>query len=322
MKNFGVLKNKEIDWSDEMKLSEALVEINLFKMINIASGSGIDVVDGILTLRCNPNIIYIEPTKEFVNEFYEYAILKIFKNKILEFKLEFFKKFNDTIYGLINKKQKQIALNSFNVIYKEVYEDVISSFDNKTSQNGIEHTLNYGKLRNLYHQYEAYKYNVLQKISGNNYLIGEETFFTHDNLFNNYDIRRELEFEIQLQIMVELNDRFDFEEDIYFTKKRLLKNLFEQNGHIFHDFETYKFTHNKIESFGAQRKAISESLYAALIKNKLIVDNRAKFIEYLLDIHKIKVSKLRQHIKKQNYEHNNRVILFDKEIETLALKKE
>jgi len=79
MKNFGVLKNKEIDWSDEMKLSLALVEINLYKMVNIASGSGIDVVDGRLTLSCDLNIIDVVPTKEFVNEFYEYAMLKIFK---------------------------------------------------------------------------------------------------------------------------------------------------------------------------------------------------------------------------------------------------
>lgn len=322
MKNFGLLKDKKIDWTDELKLGKELLKTHLFEEKISAIGTGMDVVDGLLTLKCNPNVLIIDPTKEFVYEFYDYAILKVFKVLILEFKLKFFKNFNDSIYGLSKKKQKQIALEFFNNIYDEVYEDIISLFDNTTSENGIELTLNKGKLSNLFHQYEAYKYNVLQKIKGNKYLLGDEQFFKQENLLHKYDIQRELEFEIQLQIMVELNDRFGFEEDFYFTKNRILKNFYENNKHIFNDFETYKYTHNKIESFEKHHKAKVESLYAALLNKKLIFDHRENFVKYLSDVHKINVSKLINYEEMTNYDHDERVRLFSEEIESLTLKND
>lgn len=322
MKNFGILKGKELDWSNEAVKGELLVELNLCNRTLIASGTGRDIENGLLTLKYNPNVIYINPTKEFVNEFYEFSILNVFRVTILEHKLNYFKRFNAKIYGQSGKKQKQIALEDFNGIYIEIYEEAITFFENNVSENGIEHNLNFGKLKNLYHQHEAYKQNVFNKISAKEYLIGEESFFTIANLYTNYDIQKELEFEIQLQIMVELNDRFGFEEDLYFTKNSFLKKQFELNQHIFFEFETYKYTHNKIESFKEDRKAKTESLYAALIKKNLITDNRDKFLIYLSDIHNLQMSKIRKYEKEINYKHNERISKFCEEIENLTVKKE
>lgn len=221
----------------------------------------------------------------------------------------------------MNKKKN--ALNHFLNIFNKNNINVINFLEIKTSDKGVTHTNTSGKIKLLYGQYNAYKRNLIREIKVTQYLEGNAEFFSKENLFTKYPIiDKTISFEIWVQIMVELNDRFQFEEDIYFTQIRFDKEKFKKYNYIFKTLESYQFTNNKVKSFVADQKAHIESLYQVLIDDKLIFEHKENFMKFLKEEYDLTITKIISYDKNINYSHDKRVILFGSEWSNLTSKKE
>lgn len=322
MKYFGCIEKDFLKNKSEKEIGDFLVENKLFEVKFEAKGNSSDIKDGILELRYNPTEAIVEPTKELVDDFYSY-IIDMYKHEINSDKFVFFNMFNDEIYGLLFNKQKKIALNHFLNIFNEKHINVVNFLELTTSDKGVNHTHTGGKLKLLYGQYNAYKRNLIEEIKVNQYLEGNADFFSKVNLFTKYpNIIKTISFEICLQILVELNDRFQFEEDVYFTQIRFDKENFKKYNNIFKTLESYQFTNNKIKSFVADQKAQIASLYQVLIDEKLIFEHKENFMKFLKKEYDLTLTKIISYDKKINYTHDERVTLFSAEWSNLTSEKE
>ena len=318
MKHFGHLKGVEFTQDNERELANLLIEDGLFVAKHVGKNTGLK--DGILEFTVNIDTIVVDPADELVDEYYEF-IMNIYKYNIATEKLSFFKEFNDNIFGLDFSQQKTIALQHFKQIYDDIYLDSMTFFDEQKSKNGIVHSYNFSKLKMLSYQYASFKFNTISKINLNKYLLGDETFFKKENFCEKFDLTEELYFESQLQILVELNDRFKFEEDLYFTEIRFDKKKFKKYDHIFKTLQSYQFTNRKIKSLKEDHKAHIESLYEVLSSKELINDHKENFILFLKNEYNLNISKIINYEKKVNFLHNERVTLFKSDWANMTSEK-
>lgn len=315
MKHFGYLKGTEFKKADEREITDFLIKNGLFVGNNRGKNTGFK--DGILEFIVRTDKLIADPSEELVDEFYSF-IMNIYKYDIATGKLLFFKSFNDEIFGLDRENQKMIALKNFKKIYSEIYLDVITFFDEQETESGITHNYNFGKLKMLSYQYNAFKSNLLRKMTINQYLAGNKEYYVKENLSNIFDLKDEIYFETQLQILIELNDRFRFEEDLYFTQIRFDKKKFQEYDHIFKTLKSYQFTNNKIKSFTEDQKAHIESLYEVLLKNDLINNHKENFMKFLKKEYSITITKIIGYEKDTNYKHDERVTLFSSDWSNLT----
>ena len=318
MKYFGYLKGSEFKKANERELADFLINNGLF--VGKHRGKNTSFKDGIIEFLVNPDELVVDPSNELQDEFYSF-IIDIFKYDLALGKLSFFKSFNDEIFGLDGASQKMIALNYFNTIYNEIYLDIVTFFEEQKNDTGITHNYNFSRLKMLSYQYKAFKSNLLRKMKINQYLAGNKEYFIKENLLNLFDLTEEIYFETQLQILVELNDRFGFEEDLYFTQIRFDKINFEKYKHIFHSLESYQFTNNKIKSFSVDHKAHIESLYQVLIELELITNHKENFMKFLNDEYGFVITKIINYDNKINYNHDARVTHLKLDWSALTSKK-
>ncbi|WP_396167724.1 hypothetical protein [Flavobacterium sp.] len=319
MSYFGHLKDIQFNKKNQSDVIDVLMKEGLFIAADRIKSSGFK--DGILDFDYSTLTKCIEPTEEFRDEFY-FFIIKICKNDIDKEKMLFFKSFNEEIYGLDKINQKNIGLKYFKKLYDEIYLDEITFFTEQKSYNGIVHSVNFSKLEMLYYQYNTFKSNLFYKIKANKYLDGDHNYFAKENLQKKYDLSEEINFETKLQILVELNDRFIFEEDLFFAEIRFDKAVFKKYREIFTTLESYQFANKKINSFLENKKANIESLYEVLINEKVIFDNKTSFMKFLKNEYDLVLTKIISYDKNVNYFHDERVVLFQEEWSNLASKKE
>lgn len=321
MKYFGILDKDFFKENGENEFLDYLIKNNIYEIKRIAKGTTDNIQEGLLELMFNQNEALAVPVKDFVEEFYSY-IINIFSHDIIKSKIEFFKFFNNEIYGLEFLEQKKIALLHFNDIYSDIQTGIITEFEEKKSENGINHIYLAGKFKMLYSQKNANKSNLIELVKINQYLMGNEESFLKENLLQKFEeIQDMIDFEIWLQILVELNDRFGFEEDRYFTERGREIQKFEKYNYIFKTLESYQFTNKKIKSFTEDHKAQIESLYQVLLEKNLIENHKENFMFFLKDEYNLSITKIINYKETINYKHNERVELFTQEWLNLTVKK-
>ena len=315
MKYFGIFDQKTQELSD-IELENLMLKNGLLEKKLIGTATGIE--NNILNFTVS-NTIHIKPSKELVQEYYKF-IIDLYRSEILEIKLPFFKIFNDEIYGLDPKEQKKIALDYFKQIYNTIYKDVITIYDQRISSDGIVHTHNFNKLKMLHYQLEAYKINLSDTRSTLCYLTGDRKTYIESNFIENKTVAEILEFEAWKQIIVELNSRYEFEDDYYFTNRKNDRAKFKEYDHIFKSLESYQFTDRKIKSFEKDKKAHIESLYQVLNEQKIINSHKENFMLFLKTEYDIHITKIISSKEKANYLNDERVTLFSQEWEALTSK--
>jgi hypothetical protein len=317
MKYFACLEPDTFDNFNEKNLIKILLDKELFEERVREKGK---VKNGKIDSSTVETYIAITPTQDLKNEFYSY-ILAVYNSTITEIKHKFYEDFNEEIYGLELDNQRTIALKHFKEIYKDISLKDITFINEKVSTNGIKHSYNFEKIKMLYGQQRAHKNNLALTDTLEHYLTGNQTFFEENNIVEQYQIIEDLLlFEIWRQVLVELNDLFGFEEDYYFTNRNNNRIKFNEYKHIFKSLESYQFTDRKIKSFEKDKKAHIESLYEMLITNKLIIDQRLIFISFIKEEYKFELSKIISYLKKKNFIHDERVVLFNEEWQELTSK--
>jgi hypothetical protein len=214
MRYFAILEPQTLELSD-IEIETLMLEKGL--LVKSLVAQAVRLENNILHMTA-PETIHINASEELVQEYYKF-IIDLYQSQILEIKLPFIKDFEDEIYGLELADQKEKALNHFKKIYTDIYEDRLSVYDEIVSDDGVPRTRNFSKLKMLYYQLEAHKNNLSETKTSMYYLVGDRQTYIDSNFVENKIVSEILKFEAWKQIIVELNSRYGFEEDYYFTNK-------------------------------------------------------------------------------------------------------
>ena len=259
----------------------------------------------------------VEPIKDLSDGFCEF-IIDLYETPILEIKLPFFKKFNDEIYGLDYKEQKTIGLKYFKEIYDTIYIDLIAFFKEKKNNNGILETQNKSKLEMLYAQYESLKINLFREGEFIYYLIGDKNAYSTFDYSENKIYTEVIEFEAWKQVIVELNNRFEFEDGYYFSDIQQDESNFKKYDYIFKTIESYHFTNKKILNFKNNIPSKMDSLYEFLNTKNVIRHNIVGFKEYCINEYGIDLKTIHNLEKRnENLAHLKRIKKFQEDWDNL-----
>lgn len=287
-----------------MKLLPKQMEIqlkkDLYKIINIGGENKIDLNNFLIDDGIN---IYLEPTQNLLDDFYD-TIINHFRLIILDNKFSFYEIFNEEIFGLDFNEQKRIALKRYKSSYKNIFYDGITylSVDDYEDDNfKIDYLKIDNKLKMVYVNKLKYQNKLLKIDSIFKYLTGDESLFRESFYKKNCKVLDEIiNYEVQKEIMVELNTKYKFEEDFYFSNTLDDKRNFLDYNKIFNSFKAFKFTNVNIQNFGSDKKAQVESLYEFLRVNNLINKGKIEFLRFLEIEHGIVITKIISYINYDN----------------------
>jgi hypothetical protein len=299
--SYDGLNDKEIDSENQItfkihenEIKYLLVEKGIFEVStidNIIDAESNDF-ESEVSLAFEDFKVDISADKYLSLEVYR-SIFLFFKKEVLDIKLNFFNNFRKDVYGLNNEETKKKALSEYKRIYKSLdIEDDQNSFEVGTSDNKTTITPSY--FYNLY----LHRQKIINRINPHcflPYLYGDLQLYSEWPYTNTELFEEILSFNISYEILVELNNEFEFELDIYFN------NIFYYNlksiihDYLFKDTNAFIFTLYFFNNLSEITSTYVESMYAFLISNHLYQGKRTEFMKIVNDEFKIKITKIRDY---------------------------
>jgi hypothetical protein len=191
--------------------------------------------------------IKLQPTKNLLDDFYQFLI-EVHDEKIASIKFRFYIKYKEKIFGLHIKDQKAIALKSYKKIYKIIFEDKTIYMPDEDSDEDSEDFEDLEDLEDAYNLKVENKLNMVycqqlkykHKLSTFNpffaYLTGDESIFSKTFYNKNQKtIDEVLNYEALKEIMVELNAKFEFEENFFINKnenEKLIEDIIPSTNEV------------------------------------------------------------------------------------------
>lgn len=161
--------------------------------------------------------------------------------KHITFNLEF----HQDTFGLNYDESKKIALAYFDLYYNEI--PINASFKLKFDKN--RNIIPAARFESL----DRYKKSIFLNLERKSeliipYLAGDEKFYNRQLFENNSMIKEIFEFENNLKILIELNDKYQFENDDIFTPKTISKQILDEYGNLFHSIKQIEFIEKQLEN--------------------------------------------------------------------------
>ena len=308
-------KHRFFTLSKEQQI-DILLTSGVYTSNNVASSPTLDIRDGIMYL---PNIRTEKlPSEAFKDEFYEY-LLEIHKRVIDKYFFLFFIDFNYRVFGMEQISQKNLALDIFRDIYDKVNIKNINFPKIEISKNGIENVKEFNRFQKLKGIRSGFSASLATFESLLAYLGDKEAYFTSDTFKEDKTVLAMLNFESQLKVLISLNDRYQFIDDIVFSKLGKLRDRYKHYQNLFVSFEAYYFTHNFIEELTEQKPSNIDSLHQALLELNLIASKKESFIIYVNEEHSIPITKIRHYQRDTNRTHDFRLQKIKENLKELTL---
>ena len=191
-------------------------------------------------------------------------------------------KFYQDTFGLNFSESKKIALEYFNIYYNNI--SINPSFNLKIDDNrNIIPATNFESLK----RHKEYLFLNLEKKSELiiPYLAGDNEYFNRSLFENNSMIREIFEFENNLKIILELNRKYQLEDDDIFTPKPKSKLIFEEYSNQFHSLKQIEFIVHQIESYEKVNRAFIISLFDFFSGSLKIKTPSAKLFGEIINEH-------------------------------------
>ena len=157
--------------------------------------------------------------------------------------------------------QKNIALQIFKEIYDQVDIKGITFPTKEISKNGIENVKELNRFLKSKGRRSAKCSELAKDETLIAYLSGNEDYFKSDKFKEDEIFLSMLDFEKQLKVILSLNDRYQFEENIAFSKLGKLKDIYKLYQKIFSSFDVFRFTNNFIEVLTHNKSSNIDSLH-------------------------------------------------------------
>jgi hypothetical protein len=309
---------KDTDFYTLSKEQQIAILLNsgVYTSNKVASSPTLDIKDGVLYL---PDISTEKlPTEDFKDEFYKY-LLEIYKRDIDKYFYLFFIDFNDRVFGMEHISQKNLALEVFRDIYDKVDIKNINFPKIETSKNGIENVKEFNRFEKLKGIRSGFSSRLATFESLLAYLGGKKAYFTTDTFKEDETVLAMLDFESQLKVLISLNDRYQFIDDIVFSKIGKLKDQYKRYQNLFVSFEVFYFSYNFIEELTEYKPSNIDSLHQALLELNLIAPKKESFIIYVNEEHTIPITKVRHYERDVNRTHDFRLRKIKENLEQLTL---
>lgn len=323
MKYFGIIKREEIEGFSIEEIEYYLEENNCYdnrfnknvieKIFNSVKFDDFDSLQ---------NEVEFKPKIDLINEFY-YFIYSNYKNKVISEKYKFFLTLEESFFGYKEDEKRKIALHNFDNIYENLNIEIINIIGEIKSEDNIILTEIYSsKIFKLYMYQLEFKQRITTTKNLINYLIGNTEFYAENFYEENNDIKNAVYFEMVTQTLVELNHKYKFQEDKYFTNQFHNECKYSDNKHIFKDLFGYEFTKHIVDTTEVLSKAEIESLYEVLKCQDLVYKRtKEKFQEFVYYEYQLKISKIISHPYKANWDHDARVLFINTEYHAMKVKK-
>jgi len=311
---FGSIDINKFNALQKEAQTQYLISRKMFKIIN---SYPVDGIDSKLVLQKITMSQKLKPCQDVLRAYYDF-VLGQYDFEITNRFVNFFNDFNDKIYGLEIIEQKKIGLHYFNELYAQVDIKAAQFIRKEISGTGVIQVKNMNRFQYLKYRQDAIKENIATLDNVIEYLFGNKAYFNMDLLGNDTYINKAVEFEYILKVLVSLNDRYNFEDDLFFSDKGVLKSMFEKHTNIFYDFEVFVFVDKKIKDL---KPSQIDSLYEALLQLDLIGGKKSDFIDYLNQEHGNKTKKIRKYDLQINREHDFRVKSFKRELQKFSTEK-
>ncbi|QNM84574.1 hypothetical protein H9W90_10550 [Polaribacter pectinis] len=296
---------------------DALINGGVYVCYNSASSSSsskLIVKDNVLYL---PDLsIKKKPSEDLLDEFYDY-VLDISQSDIDTHFYLFFKNFNDSVFGMEFLEQKKVARELFIEIYDSVDVKGIDFLKKEFSKNGIENLKEYNRFLKLKSVRKAKCSALATDDSLISFLGGNEAYFKSSEFLEHNNFLSMLDFEKQLKVLISLNDRYQFTEDVVFSKLGKLKDRYKKYQNTFSSFDVFRFTNNFIEELNENKPSNIDSLHQALLELNLIQAKKESFINYLNTEHNTPTTKLRNYARDVNRSHDFRVLKIKEQLKEL-----
>jgi hypothetical protein len=311
MEYFGIINKEEIEDLSIEEIRYLLLEKNIYE--NTLTE---DTFEKLHEVNFKFDLVEIKtepsPPLELIHEFNEF-IYKTYHQNVIGSKFSYFADFNENFYGLEESDLRKIALSDFNEIYRNLKIMQVTLIDERVNNNGISHTHTTGKLFKLYYHQQQVKKLMASTENLVNYLIGDLSFYNSTFYEKNIEIRNGVHLEIAKQILVEINDKYSFEEDFYYSKKVSEGFKYKDYDYIFKNLKAYQYTNIMIHNFKSLKRTYIESLYQVLLQFDLIVDHKENFIAFIKDEYKFIIPKITTFKSNQNVQNDKRVKLLTQE---------
>lgn len=319
MKYFGIIKKEEIENFSIDEIENYLGENEIYD-----NGLSDEILSKLINVNFALDFNDVEtkfyPSLNLINEFCEF-IYKTYCKYVLDIKYSYFFDFYEEFYGYEDSDLRKIALSDFNEMFEKLNIIHVTLIDERISTDNISHTYTTGKLFKLYFHQQNIKKQMATTENLVSYLIGELPFYNKEFYDQNIEIRNAVHLEIVKQILVEINDKYDFEEDIYYSKKVSDALKFKDYNNIFKTLQAYQFTNKIISSFKKLKRTYIESLYQVLLEFDLIENHKENFIAFIKEEYKFILPKITTFSPKQNIQNDKRVSLLIKEWKENDVKK-
>jgi hypothetical protein len=319
MSYFGIIKMEEVVGLsvEETKylLLEKEIYLNAFTLDTLEK-----IIEGDHELDFKEMKTEPLPPPELVDEFNEF-IFQTYRENVISSKFNYFSMFNEDFYGLEYSDSRKIALSDFNEIYKNLNITHITLVDERVSKNGTNETHTTGKIFKLYFFQQEIKKSMATTENLINYLIGNLEFYSQEFYEETFEIQDGVHLESIKQILVEINDKYNFEEDLYYSKKVREAFKFRDYDYIFKTLKAYQFTNRMISNFKTIKRTYIESIYQVLLEFDLIEDHKENFIAFIKDEYRFILPKITTFAPKQNIQNDKRVMLLTQEWENNDVQK-
>ncbi|MFK5878437.1 MAG: hypothetical protein QM478_02955 [Flavobacteriaceae bacterium] len=313
---FGIIKKNEFTQLTKKEQNDYLVAKGAFQFKSIykAKHNGSEYFLDLGKVKT-----VLELSNATIEAFYSY-ILEKHDQKIKANFVTFFRDFSETVFGLEKAEQRKIALQYFKEIYAQINNPSVDLFSRKKAKGLVEEVNVINRFEKLYHMRKGKKINLCSLSVAIEYFYGNDEYLSSLDFINQDSYTDAINFELGLKVLVNLNDRYHFEDDLYFSEYGALKKTFENYQHIFHSIEVFEFTHKKIQSFKDKAPAHITSLYDALNQMNLIHKKKSAFITYVNAEYGKGITSMKFYEKGRSTERDQRVESFTQELSKYAVK--
>jgi hypothetical protein len=269
-----------IDMCRQLDIEHLLVEKDIFKYTFLS--------DKMIDYENDPTNFKGELTFEDFDAFLDIPILISYKVydliyelyifKVEKLKLDFFDLFEENIYGMTYQEARKVALIHFKELYNTItLSNPEQSFTMRNSKyEKIIHT------PSLLYKLDREKKHIINNINIYTYLpylYGDISLFNVSPYYNEDLINEITFFQIKVDVLLELNNRFNFETDIYFNN--IFYYQIESIVYLdsFLNSGAYAFTMYTIGNIDNFKRSTLESLLQFLKESKLFNSTAENFME-------------------------------------------
>ncbi|QXP70730.1 hypothetical protein H0I29_01130 [Polaribacter sp. R2A056_3_33] len=257
-KYFGIIPkelnslNKIIQLENFLKENDLIIISNKLEIIKSTKTENLGERKNVV--KYDHNNTGYKFTDELTIEVYDF-LLNQYKNSLCK-NILFNINFDDETFGFLEARKKEAALIQF----KNLYSKWTNNLPTMVSENEFNKLK---RARALFQNQLKYQYELVVA-----FLIGEINYFNRDLLQTNELLIEMFDFENDLLILIDLNQRFSFTEDNVFTKKTIAQIIYKEYPEEFHSLKQIEFIEHLITIKDIINRAFIVSLFD-FFSNKL-----------------------------------------------------